>query len=518
MDETIWKELCYQHQYHPPLSFGEYNNMHNEDDDNNNHAYSVDDDDDDDDDDDEDDDDDIHNNNNNDNDHDTIDQCQPLQKHELQLQKLANLSTKQQSHKKNKSPLSSLFSSSSSINSTTAITSSNSPSSTTSTTTISPVLKSTSPITNSSSTVIPSIPSYKHFFRRQYQIDMAWNNGGNQITACPNDIGNALVTSLQMDEEFIVVGCDNNRIEVFDGTSGNYLRTLRGHHGGVWALQFIKSDSHCILVSGGCDRDARVWNLRTGQLYHTLQGHSSTIRCLKIRDSKTAISGSRDSTLRIWDIEHGRLKHLCLGHHSSVRCLDIRGNLVVSGSYDYTARLWDIDTGECLFVCRGHQSQIYAVAFDDTRIVTGSLDSTIKVWSVAEGGKCVATLHGHTTLVGHLQLLPDLLISGGSDGCLRFWDLTTYECKHRISAHDNSVTCLQVDGKHVLSGGSDGSVKLFDLNTGQLVRSFTQPGRTVWKLECHATKAVVVIQRRLHRDRDGAFHTAIELHDFDHQQ
>jgi F-box and WD-40 domain protein CDC4 len=83
---------------------------------------------------------------------------------------------------------------------------------------------------------------------------MAWNNGGAQITACPNDIGNALVTSLQMDEEFIVVGCDNNRIEVFDATTGSYLRTLRGHHGGVWALQFVKTDTHCILVSGGCDR------------------------------------------------------------------------------------------------------------------------------------------------------------------------------------------------------------------------------------------------------------------------
>lgn len=278
-----------------------------------------------------------------------------------------------------------------------------------------------------------------------------------------------------------------------------------------------------LLLSGGLTMinsdfsDARVWNLRTGQLYHTLQGHSSTIRCLKIRDSKTAVTGSRDASLRIWDIEHGRLKHLCLGHHSSVRCLDVRGDLVVSGSYDGTARLWQIETGECLFVCRGHQSQIYAVAFDDTRIVTGSLDSTIKVWSIAEGGKCIATLHGHTTLVGHLQLLPDLLISGGSDGCLRFWNLTTFECKHRISAHDNSVTCLQVDGKHVLSGGSDGSVKLFDLNSGQLVRSFTQPGRTVWKLECQATKAVVVIQRRLHRDQEGTFHTAIELHDFDHQ-
>ncbi|KAI8066769.1 WD40-repeat-containing domain protein [Gongronella butleri] len=380
----------------------------------------------------------------------------------------------------------------------------------------SPSSSSAATLSNSSKNALSS-SSYRRHFRRRYQIDRAWTVGNAQLTTCPNDIGNALVTSLQMDDEFIVVGCDNNRIEVFDAQEGKHLRTLRGHQGGVWALQFVKTDSQCLLVSGGCDRDARVWDLRTGELLHVLQGHSSTIRCLKLKDDKTAITGSRDTTLRIWDLEHGRLKHLCLGHHSSVRCLDVRGDWVVSGSYDGTARLWQISTGKCQFVCRGHQSQIYAVTLDDERIITASLDSTIKVWSMdgGTGGACLATLHGHTMLVGHLQLVGDTLISGGSDGCLRFWDLTRYECKHRISAHDSSVTCLQVDGNHVMSGGSDGIVKLWDLPTGQLVRTFTQSGRTVWKVECLPTKAVVVIQRRCHADRDGPFQTAIELYNFD---
>ncbi|ORX59699.1 WD40 repeat-like protein [Hesseltinella vesiculosa] len=357
-------------------------------------------------------------------------------------------------------------------------------------------------------------PSYQSHFRRCYQIDRAWVLGKAHLTTCPNDIGNALVTSLQMDEEFIVVGCDNNHIEVFDATSGAHLRTLRGHSGGVWALQFIKTKSQCLLVSGGCDRDARVWDLRSGKLLHVLQGHTSTIRCLKLKDETTAVTGSRDATLRIWDLSTGRLNRVCIGHQSSVRCLDIRGDVVVSGSYDGTARLWQISTGECLLTCLGQQSQIYAVVLDDHRIITASLDSTIKVWSIDQGGTCLATLHGHTMLVGHLQLVGETLISGGSDGCLRFWDLNRYECKNRISAHDSSVTCLQVDGHHVLSGGSDGTVKLWDLQSGQLVRSFTQSGRTVWKVECLPTKAVVVIQRRSHLDRDGPFQTAIELHDF----
>ncbi|KAL0136660.1 WD40-repeat-containing domain protein [Mucor lusitanicus] len=368
---------------------------------------------------------------------------------------------------------------------------------------------------------MPAI-SYRDFFRRKYNIDAAWNQGG-KVTLCDNRIGEGLATSLQMDDTFIVVGCDNNRIEVFDTKSGKYIRSLLGHEGGVWALQFIKNEmsNEHILVAGGCDRAASVWNLTTGERRHVLRGHNSTIRCLKIRDDKIAVTGSRDTTLRIWDIERGALRHVCTGHQSSVRCLDISGNKVVSGSYDTTARLWDIETGQCLHEFMGHHSQIYAIAFDGAKVVTGSLDSHIRVWS-AETGACLATLQGHTSLVGHLQLSARVLVSGGSDGNLRVWDMDTFECKQRISAHDNSVTCLQYDDKRVLSGGSDGRVKLWDIEKGTLIRSFTQHARTVWKIQMNDTKAVVILQRdrspapnQEHSVQVASHGTVIELHDFD---
>jgi F-box and WD-40 domain protein CDC4 len=96
--------------------------------------------------------------------------------------------------------------------------------------------------------------SYREFFRRKYNIDTAWNTGGH-IIPCENHIGDGLATSLQMDNTFIVIGCDNNHIEVFDANNGKYIRSLLGHEGGVWALQFIKNENNQhILVTGGCDR------------------------------------------------------------------------------------------------------------------------------------------------------------------------------------------------------------------------------------------------------------------------
>lgn len=118
---------------------------------------------------------------------------------------------------------------------------------------------------------------------------------------------------------------------------------------------------------------------------HTLRGHTSTVRCLKMPDANTAISGSRDTTLRVWDIKSGLCKNVLVGHQASVRCLEIKGDIVVSGSYDTTARVWSISEGRCLRTLSGHFSQIYAIAFDGTRIATGSLDTSVRIWDPNTG-------------------------------------------------------------------------------------------------------------------------------------
>lgn len=44
-------------------------------------------------------------------------------------------------------------------------------------------------------------------------------------------------------------------------------------------------------------------------------------------------------------------------------------------------------------------------------------------------------------------------MTGGSDGRVIIFSLSTFECLHRLCAHDNSVTCLQFDDRFIVSGG-----------------------------------------------------------------
>lgn len=104
----------------------------------------------------------------------------------------------------------------------------------------------------------PKAMSYRSHFKQRYQVETAWRSGGHVI---PRQIqpDQGVVTSLHLTDRYIVVALDNAKIHVFD-TEGQHQRTLQGHVMGVWAM-VPWGDT---LVSGGCDRDVRVWNMATG--------------------------------------------------------------------------------------------------------------------------------------------------------------------------------------------------------------------------------------------------------------
>lgn len=104
----------------------------------------------------------------------------------------------------------------------------------------------------------PRVKSYKSHFKQRYLVDAAWRTGGKNTTRNITQDG-GVVTSLHLTPKYIIVALDNAKIHVFD-TEGNPLRTLQGHVMGVWAMVPWED----LLVSGGCDRDVRVWDLTTG--------------------------------------------------------------------------------------------------------------------------------------------------------------------------------------------------------------------------------------------------------------
>lgn len=71
-------------------------------------------------------------------------------------------------------------------------------------------------------------------------------------------LGKAVVTSLCLSTEYIVLAMDDGKIHVFD-SDGQHQGTLEGHNGGVWATGLWQDT----LVSGSVDCHLRVWNMVT---------------------------------------------------------------------------------------------------------------------------------------------------------------------------------------------------------------------------------------------------------------
>lgn len=348
--------------------------------------------------------------------------------------------------------------------------------------------------------------SYLSHFRQQYALHKAWATGGTLAARYTLDSQeHTTVTTVEMHGQYIAVALDTSLILIFHA-NGMLLRSLYGHVMGVWSLAI---HGHT-LVSGGCDRDVREWNLQTGACLKILRGHSATVRCLNMPDYKTVISGGRDAVIQVWDLEEGKSTHKLLGHTAPVRrveCIDRDSQrLIVSASYDCTAKVWDRDTGAMLYSLQGHAAQIYSLACTPTHIFTGSLDSTIQVWDVSTGDR-VGVLLGHTALVGHLAINGTHLVSGGSDGTVRVWDMRTLKCVRRIAAHDNAISSLIVTDNHIVSAGADCAVNVWDIRSGELIRHLQ-------KVTVEAQWGVAASDDRLFTVYSEDSHIAMELVSF----
>ena len=64
----------------------------------------------------------------------------------------------------------------------------------------------------------------------------------------------------------------------------------------------ISSDGQT-LVSGSDDNTIKLWDLYTGQLLHTLEGHAEDVSSVVISpDGQTLASGSWDKTIKVWNL------------------------------------------------------------------------------------------------------------------------------------------------------------------------------------------------------------------------
>ncbi|MDY6991425.1 MAG: WD40 repeat domain-containing protein [Pseudomonadota bacterium] len=178
----------------------------------------------------------------------------------------------------------------------------------------------------------------------------------------------------------------NGDITLWGGQSlTKELYTLEGQGGVNDIIAIAFSPQGQFFASSHADNTIKFWELGTGKLLKTLNGHRDSIFSLAFSpEGERLASASRDRTIKLWQVNSGKLQHTLQGHENSVYSVSFNpdGRTLASGSADSTIKLWDTYSGKALTTLTGHQEGITAVTFSPNKhiLASASFDDTIKLW------------------------------------------------------------------------------------------------------------------------------------------
>jgi WD40 repeat protein len=281
--------------------------------------------------------------------------------------------------------------------------------------------------------------------------------------------------AMSADGRLAVSGARDEMLKVWDLVTGRMLCTLEGHRDRVTAVAMTPNGK--LAVTAAWNDSLKVWDLENGRVLRTLAGNL----CVAVSsDGKRAVaaSASNDNILKVWDLETGREIRTLAGHSDSVNAVAVSADWhrAVSASSDHTLMVWDLETGQNLCTLKGHRSDVWAVemSVDGKCAISASGDTTLRVWDL-ETAHETRTLEGHTAAVYGVAVSADWrrAVSASHDKTIKVWDVTS-GCQIRtLKGHTSFVynVALSRDGLLAVSASDDTSLKVWDAESGREIHT-----------------------------------------------
>jgi WD40 repeat protein len=305
-----------------------------------------------------------------------------------------------------------------------------------------------------------------------------------------------LCLTFSSDGGLIATGDSDNRVKLWDASSGSLSGTLRGHDNVVLSVAFSRDGTR--LASSGDDGTVIVWDAAGRKELLRLPRQTDTVRGLAFSpDGARLATACADGIVRVWDVATGRPALEILGFHTdSVRgvAFNPHSPRLASCSGDGTVRLWDTETGREAIVLRGHDGAVQGVAFspDGQRLASCSGDGTVRLWDATSEGnefEAVRTMagdNGHDGVVNAVAFSPDnsTIASAGGDHIVLLWPARRDATPRRIPDHTSQVYSLAFspNGETIASGGGDRLITLSKAASGQTFFTSTALDDDVWGL------------------------------------
>jgi WD40 repeat protein len=311
------------------------------------------------------------------------------------------------------------------------------------------------------------------------------------------------------DEELVASGNYAGEIHLRDAATGTMRRSFGDTSGSAESLSFSADGKRLAAAGNRAGRVLRIWDVATGQVLKTLDGHSAVVYWVEFSpDDKLLVSSSRDGTVRIWNADDGIVNHV-LQHPSEVFSAIFLpgGKQVASVCFDGQTRIFDAKTGELvrtlppLMQAAPQQPPIAAMAVAasrDGKTLAVSQGTRIGLWNTATWEP--ESLEQRNALAFGLVLSADgkTVVSSNTDSSVRLWSVAERQqtqtfavpISEQMGAGQVSSLSLSPDGKLVAIASGRSAIEVRDRATGALVRSlpgkfalmtaaFSPDGRTV---------------------------------------
>lgn len=199
--------------------------------------------------------------------------------------------------------------------------------------------------------------------------------------------------------------------------------------------------------------------------------------------------------------------------------------LLASGAEDGSVVVWDLESGMAryqfvnpLLGYWGYGIRSLAFSHDDRVLVTGGDQGYLSRWDLTTGEELPRLQTQHGLLFG-IAFSPDgsRLASACGDGSVQIWDYGTEEPLALLQGHAFGAWSVDwtADGKELAAGSGDGTVKIWDPQSGTLLRertaAFTKIDRLRYAPGDVSLAAVSIAERAFLLDS----RSLDEIHSFD---
>jgi len=244
---------------------------------------------------------------------------------------------------------------------------------------------------------------------------------------------------ISSDSQFALSASWDGTLRLWDLKEGVTTRRFVGHNKDVLSVAFSADNRQ--IVSGSRDRSINLWNTLGECKYTIAESHSDWVSCVRFSpnwNNPIIVSGGWDKQVKVWQLKNCKLQSTLSGHKYYVNTVTVSpdGTLCASGGKDGTTLLWDLNEGRELFQLPTGDI-INSLVFSPSRYwLCAATDSGIKIWDL-ESKNVVCSLDHHFPDFNPRKPKPaclslawgsdgNTLYAGYSDNVIRVWSISTH--------------------------------------------------------------------------------------------